>query len=62
MTAPTGFGQDPGPRRHGRLMAHMLTMAAGEICHPMALFIHMISDDLLLHYPLPFLLFNARDI
>jgi hypothetical protein len=43
-------------------MAHMLTMAAGEICHPMALFINMISDDLLPHCPLPFLLFSARDI
>lgn len=41
--------QDPRSIRHRRLMAHMLTMAALEVGHPVAELIHMIADYGLLH-------------
>lgn len=41
--------QDPGPIRHRWLVAHMLTVAAMQIGHPVAELIHMIADYGLLH-------------
>jgi hypothetical protein len=42
-------GQDPQSIRHRWLVAHMLTMAALQIGHPIADFIHVISHNGLLH-------------
>jgi hypothetical protein len=39
MLAPAFLSQDPGAIRHRRLVAHMLTMAALEVGHPIAKFI-----------------------
>jgi hypothetical protein len=41
--------QDPRSIRHWWLVAHMLTMAALEIGHPIAKFVKMIADYGLLH-------------
>jgi hypothetical protein len=41
--------QDPRSIRHRWLVAHMLTMAALEIGHPIADFVHVISHNGLLH-------------
>ena len=43
------FRQNPGPIRHRRLMAYVLTMAALEIGHPIAILVKMIGDYGLLH-------------
>ena len=43
------FRQNPGPIRHRRLMAYVLTMAALEIGHPIAILVKMIADYGLLH-------------
>jgi hypothetical protein len=42
-------GQHPGPIGHRRLVPDMLPMAAGQIGHPIPIFILMISDDRLVH-------------
>jgi hypothetical protein len=39
------FGEHPGPRRHRRLMTHMLAMAAVEIRNPVAFVILMVPYD-----------------
>ena len=49
MLASAFFCQDPGPIRHRRLMAHVLTVTAVQIGHPIAKFIHVISNNGLLH-------------
>ncbi len=41
--------QDPRSIRHRWLMAHMLTMAALQIGHPIAILVKMIADYGLLH-------------
>ena len=41
--------QDPWSIRHWWLVAHMLTMAALEIGHPIAKFVQVISNNGLLH-------------
>jgi hypothetical protein len=41
--------QDPQSIRHWWLVAHMLTMAALEIGHPIAKFVQVISNNGLLH-------------
>jgi hypothetical protein len=46
---PPRFRQHPRPAGHGRLMPHMLPMTTLKIGHPMAFFILMISNDVLLH-------------
>jgi hypothetical protein len=46
---PSGLRQHPGPAEKRRLMPHMLSMATGQICHPIALFILMITDNGLVH-------------
>lgn len=43
------FCQNPRSIRHRWLMAHMLTMTAVQISHPVAILIHMIADYGLLH-------------
>ena len=45
----TFFCQNPGPIRHRRLMAYVLTMSALEIGHPIAKFVLVISNNGLLH-------------
>jgi hypothetical protein len=49
MPAPAFFCQDPGAIRHRWLVAHVLTMAAFQISHPIAIFIQMITNNGLLH-------------
>ena len=49
MLLPPFLCQNPGPIRHRRLMTHMLTMAALEVGHPIAIFIQMITNNWLLH-------------
>ena len=49
MLSPAFLCQDPRPIRHRRLVAHMLTMATLEIGHPIANFVHVISNNGLLH-------------
>jgi hypothetical protein len=49
MQAPPFLCQNPGAIRHRRLVAHMLTMAALEVGHPIAKFIQMITNNALLH-------------
>ena len=49
MLFPAFLCQDPGPIRHRRLVTHMLTMAALEVGHPIAIFIQMITNNWLLH-------------
>jgi hypothetical protein len=41
--------QDPGPIRHRRLVAHVLTMATLQIGHPITIFVQMKSDNGLMH-------------
>ena len=49
MLVAADFGQDPWPVRHRRLVTHMLSMAASQIGHPIAVFVEMIPDDRLVH-------------
>lgn len=49
MLFPPFFCQNPGPIRHWWLVAHMLTMSALEIGHPIAKFVQVISNNGLLH-------------
>jgi hypothetical protein len=49
MLASAFLCQDPGSIRHRRLMAHVLTMTAVQISHPIAKFIQVISNNGLLH-------------
>ena len=49
MLIAAGFGQHPRPVGHGWLMTHVLSMAAREIGHPIAMLILMIGDDRLVH-------------
>ncbi len=49
MALTAGFGQYPGAGGERWLMPHMLSMAAGQVGHPVSLLILMISDDRLLH-------------
>jgi hypothetical protein len=49
MRSPTFLGQDPGPVRHRWLVTHVLTVAAVEIGHPIAILVNMISHDGLMH-------------
>ena len=45
MAAPSLLGQHPRSRRHRRLMAHMLSVAAFKIRHPMTFLILVKADD-----------------
>lgn len=49
MLLPPFLCQNPWPIRHRWLMAHMLAMAAFQICHPVTKFIYMIANNGLLH-------------
>ena len=49
MLAAALAGDDPWPVHEWWLMPHMLSMAAGQIGHPIALFILMITDNGLVH-------------
>ena len=49
MLSPAFLCQDPKPIRHRGLVAHMLTMAALKIGHPITIFIEMISNNGLMH-------------
>jgi hypothetical protein len=49
MLFPTFFFQNPGPIRHRRLVTHMLTMAALQICDPVTLFVQMKPNNGLMH-------------
>lgn len=48
LVSPLG-GHDPRPIHKRRLMPHMLSMATGQIRHPVVLFILMIADNGLVH-------------
>jgi len=46
----TACGREhPGAGEKRRLMAHMLSMAAGQVSHPITVLVHMKSDDRLIH-------------
>lgn len=49
MLAPAFAGDNPRSIHERRLMPHMLPMAAGQIGHPVAMFIQMISNNGLVH-------------
>lgn len=49
MLAAALAGDNPRPIHKRWLMPHMLAMAAGQIGHPVALFILMIADNGLVH-------------
>ena len=49
MLLATHFGQHPGPAGHRRLVTHMLSVATGQIGHPMTLLVLVISNDRLVH-------------
>lgn len=49
MLAAALAGNDPRPIHKRWLMSHMLAMAAGQIGHPVSLFILMIADNGLVH-------------
>jgi hypothetical protein len=49
MLAPAFLCQNPGAIGHRWLMAYVLTMAALEIGHPIADFVHVIFHNGLLH-------------
>lgn len=42
-------GRHPGAAEKGRMVSHMLPVAAGQIGDPMAFFVLMIADDGLVH-------------
>ena len=42
-------GHDPRPIHKRRLMPHMLPMAAGQIGHPITLFVEVVPDNGLIH-------------
>ncbi len=50
MRLPAFLCQDPWPIRHRRLVTHMLTMAALEIGHPIALFGLVKTDNGPMHF------------
>jgi len=50
---PLLWVQDPGPGLPGRLMAQVLGMAAGQLRHPMAVFILMKSTNCRRGFPVP---------
>jgi hypothetical protein len=49
MLAAALAGDDPRPIHKRWLMPHMLSMTAGQISHPVSMFIEMISDNGLVH-------------
>ena len=49
MLIPAFLSENPGPIRHRRLVAHMLTMTALKIRHPITKFIQVISNNRLMH-------------
>ena len=53
MVSPAFLCQDPGPIRHRRLVAHMLTMAALEIGHPIALLVLVKPHNGPIHFETP---------
>jgi hypothetical protein len=51
MLLASGSGNDPWTIDKRRLMSHMLSMATGQLSHPIAVFVLVISSDRLLHIP-----------
>jgi hypothetical protein len=49
MLVASGFGQHPWPVRHRRLVTHVLSMAAGQVGHPIAMLVLVIGNDRLVH-------------
>jgi hypothetical protein len=49
MLFPAGFGQDPRPVRHRRLMPDVLSVAACQISNPVPILILVISNNWLVH-------------
>ena len=49
MLFPSGLADHPGAIEKGRLMSHVLPMAAGQFSHPISVFVLMIPGDRLLH-------------
>lgn len=49
MLFPAGFGQDPRPVRHRRLMPDVLSVAACQISNPIPILILVISNNWLVH-------------
>jgi hypothetical protein len=52
MLLPSNLADHPGAIEKGRLMSHVLPMAAGQLSHPISVFVLVIPDDRLLHTPL----------
>lgn len=48
---PSSLADHPWAIEKRRVMAHVLPMAAGQLRHPISLFVLVISDDRLLHNP-----------
>jgi len=49
MLSAARFGQHPRPVGHRRLVTHVLPVAAGQIRHPIAMFVLVVSRDRLVH-------------
>jgi len=49
MLSPAFFCQNPGSIRHWGLVAHVLTMATGQVGYPIAIFILMKTNNGLMH-------------
>ena len=62
MLLPPLFRDHPRPADKRRLMAHMLTMPAGKISHPVSMLILMIATNRLIHsqYVFTELVLSAR--
>ena len=54
MLSASFVRRDPRTAEKGRMMSDMLTMAAGQIGHPMSFFVLMVADDRLIHTARPF--------
>jgi hypothetical protein len=50
MLLPPVLSENPRPAHKRRLMAHVLAMSAGQIGHPVAVFVLMKTDDGLMHH------------
>jgi hypothetical protein len=49
VALPTVFGRHPAPNLPGRIMAHVLLVAARELRYPVALLVLMETSNRLLH-------------
>jgi hypothetical protein len=63
MGPPAIFGEYPWTASERRLMAHVLSVTTGQVCHPIPLLILMKPNNCLVHDSLPpFKLTTCRSI